>query len=271
MSEQIKEIVRQKYTEVVTQSSGCCNDPLCCDPNGESPFKLNYENLEGYESDADYGLGCGTPTDSALIKEGQIVLDLGSGAGNDVFVARSMVGEKGRVIGVDFTEAMISKANDNKAKLGFKNVEFVLGEIEDLPLPNGSVDVAISNCVMNLVPNKNKAYSEVYRVLKNSGHFSISDVVLSGEMPDKIKNAAEMYAGCVSGAMQKTDYLNAIETAGFEKIKLEKEREIHLPDGVLKNYLNESEIEDFRKSGSKILSITIVGEKPCCDPTSGCC
>lgn len=269
MSEQIKEIVRQKYTEVVVKNSGSCCDPLCCSPNADSPFKESYDHLDGYEPDADYGLGCGIPTDTALIKEGQTVLDLGSGAGNDVFVARNLVGEKGQVFGVDMTEAMIEKANINKAKLGFKNVEFLLGEIENLPLKNEQIDVAISNCVMNLVPDKNKAYQEVFRVLKSGGHFSISDIVLSGEMPDAIKNAAEMYAGCVSGAMIKADYMEAIDKAGFTNVKIEKEREIRLPDQVLANYLNEQEIVDFRNSGSKVLSITVVAEKPCCEP--GCC
>jgi ubiquinone/menaquinone biosynthesis C-methylase UbiE len=157
----------------------------------------------------------------------------------------------------------------NKAKLGYENVEFLLGEIEDLPLQNELIDVAISNCVMNLVPDKNKAYQEVFRVLKKNGHFSISDVVLSGEMPEKIKNAAEMYAGCVSGALLKSDYLSAIEKAGFSNMKIEKEREIYLPDEVLSNFLDEQEITAFRKSGSKVLSITVVAEKPCCAP--GCC
>ncbi|MCR9286642.1 MAG: arsenite methyltransferase [Bacteroidetes bacterium] len=269
MSEKIKEIVRQKYTEVVTQNTGSCYDTLCCSPTGDSPFKESYDHLDGYEPDADFGLGCGIPTDTALIKKGQTVLDLGSGAGNDVFVARSMVGEKGKVIGVDMTTAMVEKANMNKAKLGYENVEFLLGEIEDLPLQNELIDVAISNCVMNLVPDKNKAYQEVFRVLKKNGHFSISDVVLSGEMPEKIKNAAEMYAGCVSGALLKSDYLSAIEKAGFSNMKIEKEREIYLPDEVLSNFLDEQEITAFRKSGSKVLSITVVAEKPCCAP--GCC
>lgn len=270
MSENIKEIVKQKYTEVVLKNSGSCCDPLCCSPTGDSPFQESYDHLDGYEPDADYGLGCGIPTDSAIIKEGQTILDLGSGAGNDVFVARNLVGEKGRVFGVDMTEVMVKKANENKAKLGFENVHFILGEIENIPLPNDTIDVVISNCVLNLVPNKDKAYSEVSRVLKNGGQFSISDVVLSGDLPEKIKNAAEMYAGCVSGALLKEDYLKSIQKANFSNIQIEKEKEIRMSDEVLKKYLNEKEIEDYRNSGAKILSVTVVGTKPC-PPNSNCC
>ena len=216
MSEEIKEVVKRTYTEALTNDSGCCG-PACCTPAQDVAFNEDYSNLKGYDQDADYALGCGIPTEFAKIKEGDTVLDLGSGAGNDVFVARSIVGEKGKVVGVDMTEAMIAKANENKQKLGYQNIEFLLGDIEALPLNDHLIDVAISNCVMNLVPDKNLAYKEVYRVLKPGGHFSISDIVLSGNLPESIKDVAEMYAGCVSGALIKEDYIAAIKSAGFKK------------------------------------------------------
>ena len=186
---------------------------------------------------------------------------MGSGAGNDAFVALRIVGETGRVIGVDMTEAMIEKANENKSKLGFDNVDFLLGEIENLPIKNATVNVAVSNCVMNLVPNKLKAYEEVYRVLTKDGYFSISDIVMNGELPSGIRNAAEMYAGCISGALGREEYISTISEAGFKNIEVVKEREIVLPDALLLQYISQPELEEYRKSKSAILSITILAEK----------
>jgi len=260
MSEEIKEVVKRTYTEAVTKDSGCCG-PACCTPEQDVAFNEDYSKLEGYDQDADYALGCGIPTEFAKIKEGDTVLDLGSGAGNDVFVARSIVGEKGKVVGVDFTEAMIAKANDNKVRLGFQNIEFLLGEIESLPLNDATIDVAISNCVMNLVPDKEKAYKEVYRVLKPGGHFSISDIVLSGDLPQSIKEVAEMYAGCVSGAMIKDDYIAAIKNAGFKNIAIVKERKLDLSDELILQYATPIALSEFRKMDGAVFSITVYAER----------
>ena len=276
-AEQLKELVREKYAQIADQSrevnaSDCCGATGCCTVDQELMVD-DYSRLEGYVPDADLGLGCGLPTQFAKISAGDTVVDLGSGAGNDCFVARSLVGDKGKVIGVDFTEKMIGKARLNAHKLGFNNVEFRLGDIENLPLAAETADVVVSNCVLNLVPNKKKAFEETYRVLKRGGHFSISDIVLEGELPDELRKAAEMYAGCVSGAIQKEEYLNIVGQAGFVNVTVQKEKEISLPDEILAAYLSKEEIPGFRVK-AKILSITIYGEKPeekgsCCSP--GCC
>ena len=275
--EQLKEIVRQKYSEIALQDKetnevSCCGS-TCCSTEVYNIMSEEYDELNGYNPDADLGLGCGLPTNFAKIKKGDTVVDLGSGAGNDCFVARAETGETGKVIGIDFTEAMIEKARTNAEKLGFNNVEFRQGDIEKIPMTANAADVVVSNCVMNLVPDKPKAFSEVYRILKPSGHFSISDIVLVGELPEKIKSAAEMYAGCVASAIQKEDYLKIIENSGFKNISLQKEKAIIVPDDILKNYLNEQEIDEYKNSNSKIFSITVYAEKGenCCDPNSGCC
>jgi SAM-dependent methyltransferase len=220
-----------------------------------------YTKVAGYIPDADLGLGCGLPTEFAGIKQGDSVLDLGSGAGNDCFVARSITGETGKVTGLDFSEEMLEKAKNNLEKTGFANMEFVQGDIENIPLPNSTFDVIISNCVLNLVPNKQKAFSEIYRVLKPGGHFCISDVVTSGDLPEKLREAAEMYAGCVSGATRKTDYLKIIENQGFSDIKVHKEKSIKIPDSLLANFMDENEMLNFKKSGTGIFSITVTANK----------
>jgi SAM-dependent methyltransferase len=237
----------------------------------------DYTKLEGYHADADLGLGCGLPTEFAKIKEGDTVIDLGSGAGNDAFIARRFVGEKGKVLGIDFTEAMVNKARANAEKVGYNNVEFRLGDIEDMPVTSNYANVVVSNCVLNLVPNKHKVISEIFRVLKPGAHFSISDIVLNGELPAKWKEVAELYAGCVSGAIQKDDYLSIIKEAGFTNITLQKEKVITIPDDILANYLSKDEIEEYKKSNLRILSVTVYAEKPtkderkCCEPGSGFC
>ncbi|QNF32919.1 arsenite methyltransferase [Adhaeribacter swui] len=275
-AEELKQIVKEKYGEIALQSktqneSSCCGATSC----GVTDLTImaeDYSHLSGYQATADLGLGCGLPTEYARLKEGDTVLDLGSGAGNDCFVARSIVGETGKVIGVDMTEAMIQKAKENAQKLGFANVEFRLGEIEDLPLAANRVDVVVSNCVLNLVPSKAQAFKETFRVLKPGGHFSISDVVLEGELPAGLQKAAEMYAGCVSGAMQQGDYLGIIKKVGFENVQVQKKRLINLPDDLLGNYLSAAELEAYKASGTGIYSITVYAEKPataCCEP--GCC
>ena len=222
----------------------------------------NYTSLEGYFADADLGLGCGIPTEFAQIKKGDTVVDLGSGAGNDAFVARSIVGDDGRVIGIDMTETMIELARKNANKLQLQNVEFRLGDIENIPITSNKADVVVSNCVLNLVPNKIKAFSEMYRILKPGGHFSFSDIVLSGALPQELVKEAELYAGCVSGAIQKNVYLEIIEQNGFKNIDIRKEKEIILPDDILANYLTPEQITGFKNSGTGIYSITVFGEKP---------
>jgi arsenite methyltransferase len=276
-SEEIKEMVRQKYSEIALQDKES-NESSCCGSGGCSTEVYNimseeYADLKGYESDADLGLGCGLPTQFAKISKGDVVVDLGSGAGNDCFVARAETGETGKVIGVDFTEAMIAKARLNADKRNFNNVEFRLGDIENLPVGGNVADVVISNCVLNLVPNKQKAFSEMYRILKNGGHFSISDIVVTGDLPDKIKNAAEMYAGCVASAIQKEDYLGFIKEIGFKNITLQKEKPIIVPNDILVNYLSEEEISIYTSSPNIIFSITVYAEKKeeCCAPNSSCC
>jgi SAM-dependent methyltransferase len=233
----------------------------------------DYTNLEGYNPNADLGLGCGLPTQFARIKKGDIVIDLGSGAGNDCFIARAETGETGKVIGIDFTPAMINKARENAEKLSFHNVEFRQGDIEKMPVTANTADVIVSNCVLNLVPDKHGVFQEMFRVLKPGGHFSISDIVLVGTLPKKIREAAEMYAGCVAGAIQKEAYLELIDITGFKNVTLQKEKPIIIPDDILSTYLSAAEIADFKKSGTGIYSITVFAEKPkaeaCCAP--GCC
>ena len=276
-NEEIKEMVKQKYSEIALQDQAT-NDSSCCGSGGCSTEVYNimsdeYDHLGGYTADADLKLGCGLPTEYAKIQPGNVVVDLGSGAGNDCFVARHETGESGKVIGVDFTEAMVDKARINAEKLGFNNVEFRLGDIEKLPITANVADVVVSNCVMNLVPDKPKAFGEVFRIMKSGGHFSISDIVLTGDLPEKIKNAAEMYAGCVASAIQKDDYLQIIKDAGFTNIRLQKEKSIIVPNDILKNYLTDEEIAEYNAKPNIIFSITVYAEKgvSSCEPNSGCC
>ena len=274
-NEQIKEMVKQKYSEIALQDQET-NASSCCGSGGCTTEVYNvmsdeYDHLEGYSEDADLKLGCGLPTEFAKIQPGNTVVDLGSGAGNDCFVARHETGETGKVIGIDFTPEMIDKARLNADKLKYNNVEFRLGDIENIPTMSNIADVVVSNCVMNLVPNKSKAFSEVHRILKVGGHFSISDIVLTGNLPEKIKNAAEMYAGCVASAIQKDEYLDIIKNAGFKNITLQKEKPIIIPNDILKNYLKQDEIEIYNSNKNIIFSITVYAEKQdeCCGPT--CC
>lgn len=273
--DKLKNVVVEKYTEIAAQSK-LENETSCCGVNGCSTvdyavFADDYSNTEGYNAEADLGLGCGIPTEFAQIKAGNVVLDLGSGAGNDCFVARELTGESGKVIGVDMTNVMIQKARKNADKLGFNNVEFRKGDIEDLPVADDSIDVVISNCVLNLVPDKAKAFSEMFRVLKPGAHFSVSDVVLKGNLPDALKNDAEMYAGCVSGAIQSDEYLRLLRETGFEEISVRKEKTITLPDEILSKYLTESKIINYKEGNFGIYSITVYGRVPECSPGGGCC
>lgn len=264
-SEKLKQSVKEKYSEIALQSketneTSCCGSG-CCSDEAYNIMNDDYKDIKGYNPEADLGLGCGLPTQFARMKEGDTVIDLGSGAGNDCFIARSEVGEKGKIIGIDFTEAMIDKARANAEKLGYNNIEFRFGEIENLPVSAEVADVIVSNCVLNLVPDKEKAFSEIHRVLKTGGHFSISDIVLEGELPENIRKAGEMYAGCISGALQKEEYMGLIKSADFKNVVIQKEKPIVIPNDILSKYLSADEIETYKESGTGIFSITVYGEK----------
>ncbi len=278
-AEELKEMVKQKYSEIALQDTQD-NKASCCGAGGCSVEVYNimsddYTTLKGYNPDADLGLGCGLPTQFAKIKPGNTVIDLGSGAGNDCFIARSETGETGKVIGIDFTPAMLEKARANAEKLGFNNVEFRQGDIENMPVSANTADVIVSNCVLNLVPNKDGVLKDILRVLKPGGHFSISDVVLIGALPDALRKDAEMYSGCISGAIQKEEYLGMIEANGFKNISIQKQKPIIIPVDILNNYLDDQELTEFKKGKTGIFSVTVYAEKPlveksaCCGPD--CC
>jgi len=261
-ADELKKIVKEKYGEIADQSNSKKGCGCGCSPSDDyTVFSEDYSKLDGYNPDADLQLGCGLPTQYAMIQKGDTVVDLGSGAGNDCFIARALTGDEGRVIGLDFTEEMLAKARKNTASLGFSNVEFVKGEIEKIPLPENTADVVVSNCVMNLVPDKNKAFSETYRILKPGGHFSISDIVLQGDLPTALKNEAALYAGCVSGAVQKEDYLETVRNAGFINLVIQKQKEIDLPKEIYLKYLSENDFKQFKASGRGIFSITLNADK----------
>jgi SAM-dependent methyltransferase len=278
---QLKEIVKSKYSDIAAQDKET-NMSSCCGAGGCSTEVYNimsddYTTLEGYNADADLGLGCGLPTQFARIKKGDVVIDLGSGAGNDCFIARHETGESGKVIGIDFTPKMIERARMNAEARGFHNVEFREGDIEHMPVSANTADVIVSNCVLNLVPNKDGVFKDIFRVLKPGGHFSISDVVLDGALPEGLRKDAEMYAGCVAGAIQKQVYLELIQANGFENITIQKEKPIVIPNDILERYLSPDEIQAFNTGGTGIFSITVFARKPKtetntnCAPGSGCC
>ena len=291
--QELKNVVRERYAQIAEQGKAE-NAASCCGATTPSNKVYNimmddYTGTEGYVEDADLGLGCGLPTEFARIQKGDVVIDLGSGAGNDCFVARHEAGPEGKVIGIDFTPIMIEKARMNAEKLGYNNVEFREGDIDDMPVNGNVADVIVSNCVLNLVPNKEKVIGEIFRTLKTGGHFSISDIVLVGELPDALREDAEMYAGCMAGAIQKDEYLQFIKDAGFQSITLQKEKPITIPEDILSKYLTTDEIADFNKGQTGIYSVTVYAEKPgtkaekpklrlselqsqdSCTPESGCC
>ncbi|MCB0803601.1 MAG: arsenite methyltransferase [Flavobacteriales bacterium] len=291
--QELKDIVKERYAKIAEQGKAE-NAASCCGATTPSNKIYNimmddYSETGGYIEDADLGLGCGLPTQFAKIKKGDTVIDLGSGAGNDCFVARHETGAEGKVIGIDFTPIMIEKARANAEKLGFNNVEFREGDIDDMPVGNDVADVIVSNCVLNLVPNKQKVIQEIHRVLKPNGHFSISDIVLVGKLPEALKEDAEMYAGCVAGAIQKSEYLQFLIDEGFQNIQVQKEKPITIPDDILSKYLSPEEVITFNKGTTGIFSITVYAEKKginpekpkvklsdissenTCAPASGCC
>lgn len=278
-SDNLKQLVKNKYGEIAakantSQATTCCGSSssqpvgikLCgCGGNDAAEYSNigeNYSNQQGYVPEADLGLGCGIPTEFAGLKPGQTVIDLGSGAGNDVFVARSFVGDSGKVIGVDMTPEMIEKANNNKAKIGYNNVEFYLGDIENLPLENSIADVVISNCVLNLVPDKQKAFAEIYRVLKPGAHFCVSDMVIKGELPEEVRKSAEFYAGCVAGAVDWDKYISIIEETNFTNVEVKKAKKINIQDETLLRFISQKDLDDLKKEDVGIFSITVVGYKP---------
>jgi arsenite methyltransferase len=274
-AEDLKQIVREKYGELARVGGSCCGPTSCCGPSdGESAFvhiNEDYTQREGYVPEADLGLGCGIPIDAADLRPGQTVVDLGSGAGNDAFIARRYVGESGKVIGVDMTPDMIKKARENAAKVGLANVEFRLGELEALPVSGNSVDRVISNCVLNLVPDKRQAFREMHRILKPRGKFSVSDVVLEGDFPEELKQAAELYVGCVAGAMQKSAYLDTLKETGFGEVRVAKEKILEVPEELLAAYLSGEQRRTLAQSALRVLSITVQGEKPVEAGVEACC
>ncbi|MGD8566221.1 MAG: arsenite methyltransferase [Candidatus Bathyarchaeota archaeon] len=223
---EVKDFVKKRYGEMASTECSCCKSCSSEATFSDVAKKIGYseEDLKEVPSASIMGLGCGNPVALASLKEGEIVLDLGSGGGVDVFLASKKVGYKGKVIGVDMTEEMIEKAKDNASKHGFKNVEFRLGEIENLPVEDNSVDVIISNCVINLSPDKEKVFKEAYRVLKLGGRIMISDIVTEGELPNEIKKNFDAWASCVAGALEKKQYLATIKSSGFKNIEIVSEK-----------------------------------------------
>ena len=264
----MKELVKQRYNELALmdkESVSCCCNPAAPAAPSKKVFTImseDYSQLKGYEPDADLGVGCGLPTQFARIQKGDTVIDLGSGAGNDCFIAREDTGETGRVIGIDFAPQMLERARNNAAKRGFTNVEFLEGDIENMPLPDASADVVVSNCVLNLLPRKDRIFKEIYRVLKPGGHFCISDVVLNGVFPKEFTDNAAMYAGCIASAIQLKDYLHEIEKVNFADIKVERSKTIIIPDEVLEEHLDDTIIQKYKAGNVGIYSITVTGTKP---------
>lgn len=263
--EDLKLVVRDRYADIARSAesaTSCCGPASTCCGTTYTIMSDDYSQMEGYVPEADLGLGCGLPTEHAGIEPGMTVLDLGSGAGNDVFIAAKLTGASGHVIGIDMTREMIERAEANKAKLGAGNVEFRFGEIEQMPVDDASVDVVISNCVLNLVPDKRRAFAEMARVLRPGGHFCVSDIVLEGEIPAALKQVAELYAGCVSGAEQKTAYLGMIGEAGFAGVRIAKEKLIEIPVETLRDLTTDLAEHERSMNDARLLSITVIGTKP---------
>ena len=272
--EEIKKVVRGGYAKIAKQDSSCCL-PVnsCC---GSTDLAQNISKNIGYTEEelkavpegANLGLGCGNPVALASLREGETVLDLGSGAGFDCFLAANKVGEKGRVIGVDMTPEMIEKARENARKGNYGNVEFRLGEIENLPAADNSVDIVISNCVINLSPDKGRVFKETFRVLKPGGRVMISDIVLLKELPDFIKNSIEAYIGCLSGAIMRDEYIGAIKAAGFQEVRIIDESSFPIEyvanDPTAKALIENLKIPLKKVEGvaNSVLSIKVYGGKP---------
>ncbi len=259
----IREKVRAKYGAIARSTAGCCGPAKgCCTGGSLDMIGDAYRAVEGHVAEADLGLGCGVPTRHAALRPGEVVLDLGSGAGNDCFVARHEVGPTGRVIGVDMTPEMIARARANATKLGYENVEFRLGEIEHLPVETGTVDCVLSNCVLNLVPDKASAFAEIARVLVPGGRMCVSDIVATGPLPEPVREAVGLYVGCVAGAIPQGDYVSLLRAAGLEDVRIVESRPIPLPDEALAPHLDAAGIAAFRASGVELRSVTVLARKP---------
>ena len=272
---EIKKMVREGYAERVKTGSSCCTPAKSCCCGGGSTVRsisksVGYadEEMDSVPDGANLGLGCGNPTALASLVEGETVLDLGSGAGFDCFLAANKVGENGKVIGIDMTPEMIEKARENAEKGGYRNVEFRLGEIESLPAADNSVDVIISNCVINLSPDKERVFSEAFRVLKPGGRLIVSDIVLLKELPDFIRNSVAAYVGCISGALMKDEYLGAIKKSGFQEVNVLDEAIFPIDcvsndpaagAAINKMDLSEDQVKD---AASSVASIKVQGKKP---------
>ncbi|UCE35639.1 MAG: arsenite methyltransferase [Deltaproteobacteria bacterium] len=270
----IKKVVREGYAKIAAGESSCCGPvSSCCgssDVTQDLSKKIGYsdEELNAVPEGANLGLGCGNPVALASLKEGDVVLDLGSGAGLDCFLAAHKVGKEGKVIGVDMTPEMIDKARENLNRGNYDNVEFRLGEIENIPAADNSVDVIISNCVINLSPDKRRVFKEAFRVLKPGGRLMVSDIVLKKELPDFIKNSVEAYVGCLSGAIMQEEYLDAMREAGFREIKVIDETSFPIDyianDPTAKAIMKKAAAlkDGLEEIGSAVVSIKVKGEKP---------
>ncbi len=261
-NDEIKKMVRDKYAGIAIRSSkeaGSCGCG-CSDALDYSIMSEDYSSVKGYAPEADLGLGCGLPTEYAFIRPGDTVIDMGSGAGNDCFIAARQTGELGRIIGIDMTDAMVDKARENASRLGWSNVEFRLGEIENTGLEDNIADVVISNCVFNLAPDKSAAFRETFRILRPGGHLSISDIVTDGILPAALLKDAEMYAGCVAGALREDQYFKIVRETGFRDITVMKKRKIQLPSALTDSFGVTDELS--REDGPGIYSITVFAKKP---------
>jgi SAM-dependent methyltransferase len=272
--EEVRKMVREGYAEIAKKQKPCCSSPTLCDSNTlntseEISQRIGYseEEISSVPEDANLGLGCGNPVALASLKEGQTVLDLGSGGGFDCFLAAKRVGKSGRVIGVDMTPEMVDKARENARKGKYENVEFRLGEIENLPVANGTVDVIISNCVINLSPNKKRVFQEAFRVLKPNGRLMISDIVLLKKLPEVIRKSVQAYIGCLAGAEMKNRYLQMIRDAGFQQVKVIEENyfpvENMANDPTAQAIIKSSEIpaEKVKEITNAVASIKVYGAK----------
>ena len=271
--DEVRKAVREGYGNIAKQSSPCCASVTSCCGGGVAQdisraIGYSEEDLKSVPEGANLGLGCGNPVALASLKKGETVLDLGSGAGFDCFLVADKVGKKGKVIGVDMTPEMLEKARDNARKGNYKNVEFRLGEIEHLPVADSSVDVVISNCVINLSTDKKRVFQEAFRALKSGGRLMVSDIVLLKELPDVIKNSVEAYIGCLSGAMMKDDYIRAIKAAGFRKVEIVDQSSFPIEcmandptaQAIAKNA--GASLDQVKETVSSVLSIKVSGVKP---------
>jgi cyclopropane-fatty-acyl-phospholipid synthase len=265
--DETRTLVRERYGAIARAGASCCGPTACGCGDAMAPDGLNvigdaYAGVAGRLAEADLNLGCGVPTRHAALRPGETVLDLGSGAGNDAFIARHEVGPEGRVIGVDMTPEMIAKARANAAKLGYDNVAFREGPIERLPVDSASIDAVISNCVLNLVPDKGRAFAEMFRVLRPGGRFCVSDIVATGELPAPVREVAALYVGCVAGAMAEDSYLGLLEATGFRGVRVAEARPIPLSDEALAGTMGAADLAAFRASGATLKSVTVLGTRP---------